>query len=298
MTDGVTVTFVDPAGKVADKARSAAIGDTFLEVAQAAGLEVPATCGGRGQCRSCRIKALVGDLPPPTIMDEVQLGHDEVHERFRLSCQTKVIADCRVMVAPPKAEVGHQILVGSGGPRDDQAAADRVGLDSGVEKRLVQAKTPDDEHHQTSDLEEIALALGLEAEAPVPSDILRELPGLLRAESGRLTVTRFNGEIIDIESGDSSGQNYGMAFDIGTTSIVGSLMDLDTGAELASVGGINPQAVYGAASLVQFTAGQLEITPTTLGRVPQMVFIGRDLERAGLAASFAFAGAAPESGMS
>ena len=56
--------------------------------------------------------------------------------------------------------------------------------------------------------------------------------------------------------------------------------------------------VDGAASLVQFTAGQLEITPTTLDRVPQMVFIGRDLDRAGLAASFAFAGAAPESGMS
>ena len=245
MTDGVTVTFVDPAGKVADKARSAAIGDTFLEVAQAAGLEVPATCGGRGQCRSCRIKALVGDLPPPTIMDEVQLGHDEVHERFRLSCQTKVIADCRVMVAPPKAEVGHQILVGSGGPGDAQAAADRVGLDSGVEKRLVQAKTPDDEHHQTSDLEEVAIALGLDAEAPVPLELLRELPAALRAEGGRLTVTTFNGGIIDIEPGDSSGQKYGMAFDIGTTSIVGSLMDLETGAELASVGGINPQTVYG-----------------------------------------------------
>ncbi len=56
--------------------------------------------------------------------------------------------------------------------------------------------------------------------------------------------------------------------------------------------------VDGAASLVQFTAGQLEITPTTLDRVHQMVFIGRDLDRAGLAASFAFAGAAPESRMS
>ncbi len=55
--------------------------------------------------------------------------------------------------------------------------------------------------------------------------------------------------------------------------------------------------VDGAASLVQFTAGQLEITPTTLDRVPQMVFIGRNLDRAGLAASFAFAGAAPESRM-
>ncbi len=241
MSDGVTVTFVDPAGKATDKARPATVGETFLQVAQAAGLEVPATCGGRGQCRSCRIKVLVGDLPPPTIMDEVQLGHDEVHERFRLSCQTKVIADCRVMVAPPKAEVGHQILAGTGGVE----AAHRVGLDSGVEKRFIQAKTPDDEHHQTSDLEEVALALGLDAEAPVPLELLRELPSALRAQGGGITVTSFNGEIIDIESGDTSGRKYGMAFDIGTTSIVGSLMDLETGAELASVGGINPQTVYG-----------------------------------------------------
>ncbi|MHA1151146.1 MAG: ASKHA domain-containing protein [Alphaproteobacteria bacterium] len=245
MSGGVTVTFVDPTGEAADKARAAVLGESFLEVAQAAGLEVPATCGGRGQCRSCRVKVLAGDLPPPTIMDEVQLGHDEVHERFRLSCQTKVIADCRVMVAPPKAEVGHQILTGTGGAE----AIHRVALDSGVEKHFIQAKAPDDEHHQTSDLEEVARALGLDAEAPVslglPLELLRELPGALRAEGGRLTVTRFNGEIIDIEPGDSSGEKYGMAFDIGTTSIVGSLMDLETGAVLAEVGGINPQTVYG-----------------------------------------------------
>ncbi len=241
MSGGATVTFVDPAGEAADKERRAVLGESFLEVAQGAGLEVPATCGGRGRCRGCRIKVLAGDLPPPTIMDQVQLGHDEVHERFRLSCQTKVIADCRVMVAPPKAELGHQILTGAAGAE----AAHRVALDSGIEKSFIQAKAPDDEHHQTSDLEEIARALGLDAEAPVPLELLRELPAVLRAEGGRLTVTRFNGAIIDIEAGDSSGHIYGMAFDIGTTSIVGSLMNLETGAELAAVGGINPQTVYG-----------------------------------------------------
>jgi G3E family GTPase len=52
--------------------------------------------------------------------------------------------------------------------------------------------------------------------------------------------------------------------------------------------------VGGAPSLVQFTAGQLEITPAALERVRQMVFIGRHLDRAGLAARFAFAGAVPD----
>ncbi len=54
--------------------------------------------------------------------------------------------------------------------------------------------------------------------------------------------------------------------------------------------------VDGVPSLVQFTAGQIEITPAALDRVPQMVFIGRDLGRAGLVARFAFAGVAPEVG--
>ena len=66
-------------------------GQTFLRAAQEAGIDVMATCGGRGRCHSCRMKVLKGSVPPATIMDTVQLGHDEVHEGFRLSCQTSVI---------------------------------------------------------------------------------------------------------------------------------------------------------------------------------------------------------------
>ena len=138
MTESVTVTFVDPGPKAGKKARSAEPGKTFLEVAQAAGIDIDATCGSRGRCRSCRIKVLKGDVPPPTIMDEVQLGHDEVHENFRLSCQTRVIADCAVMVSPPKAEVGHQILSTTGGLE----AHGRVVLDSGNGAGQISSVSP------------------------------------------------------------------------------------------------------------------------------------------------------------
>ena len=60
-----------------------------------------------------------------------------------------------------------------------------------------------------------------------------------------MTVTTFNDRVIDVEAGDMSEHKYGMAFDIGTTSIVGTLIHLDTGETLADVGGVNPQAVYG-----------------------------------------------------
>ena len=214
-------------------------GQTFLRAAQDAGLDVMATCGGRGRCHSCRIKIVKGSVPPPTIMDTVQLGHDEVREGFRLSCQTAVSSDCAVMVMPPIAEGGHQILSCS------HVFRETTSLDSGVEKRLIKAGLPTEEHHQTSDLEEILAALGNGVAPDVPLDLLRKVPALLRDDGGALTVTTFNKRIIDLESGDTTMHRYGMAFDIGTTSIVGFLLDLATGEQLAAVGSLNPQAVYG-----------------------------------------------------
>lgn len=215
-------------------------GETFLKAAQRAGIDVTATCGGRGRCHSCRIKVLRGSVPPPTIMDTVQLGHDEVREGFRLSCQTAVATDCTVMVLPPIAEGGHQILSCAHDFRGDVTP-----LDAGVVKRLVQARLPAEEHHQTSDVEEILAALGAPVAGDLPLDVLRKVPGLLREAGGVVTVTTFDGRILDVEAGDTSARKYGMAFDVGTTSIVGFLLDLDTGEQLAAVGGMNPQAVYG-----------------------------------------------------
>ena len=219
---------------------SAPRGATILDAAHGAGVEIQATCGGRGRCRSCRVKVLDGTVPPPTMQDSLQLGHEEVRERFRLACQTKLVEDTRVRPMPPKSESGYQILGG-------QSATTAMALESGVEKHAVTVEPPKSEHHQTSDLDELLDALGDSLTSrEVPLDLVRELPSKLRKEKGRLTATLFRGRLVDIEEGDTSEQAYGMAFDIGTTSIVGSLLDLRTGEELAAVGCINPQAPFGA----------------------------------------------------
>ena len=62
-------------------------GTTILKASQAGGIDITATCGGRGRCTSCRVKFVQGTIPPPTIMDELQLGDDLVREGYRLSCQ-------------------------------------------------------------------------------------------------------------------------------------------------------------------------------------------------------------------
>lgn len=251
-----TVKYVTAAGETRSIAPPADA--NLLDAARLAGIEMDATCGGRGRCRSCRVKVMAGEIPPPTLQDTLQLGHDEVHERFRLACQTRVIADCTVMAMPPKAESGYQILSGD----VDVAGDSRLRLDSGVTKHLVGAKAPQSEHHQTSDLDEILACLPPDTSRHLSLEVLRKVPGALRKDKGRLTVTTFNSEVIDVEVGDTTGKAYGMAFDIGTTSIVGTLMDLATGEQLAAVGGLNPQAQYGGdlmsrIAFAQFDEGKL-----------------------------------------
>ncbi len=243
MSKTVKVTFVTADKQ--EKTVTGNVGDLMIDLAREVGMEIDATCGGRGRCRSCRVKALSGAVPPPSVADTVQLGHEEVQERFRLSCQTKVMDDCTLLLAPPREETGHKIL--STGRKLDEG--NDFGLDSGILKTLVTAKAPTEEHHQTSDIDEIISALESQTSIKVSRDIrldlLRKVPTALRQDFGKLTVTTFNDEIIDVEPGDASDKKYGIAFDIGTTSIVGSLMDLHTGEELATVGNVNPQAVYG-----------------------------------------------------
>src|SRR5687767_10619754 len=246
---GRTVRFTTATGET--RAVEAPHDANLLDAARLARVEIDATCGGRGRCRSCRVKVLAGEIPPATLQDTLQLGHDEVHERFRLACQTRVIADCRVQPMPPKAESGYQILAG-------EADLSRLKLDSGVVKHVITAKAPVSEHHQTSDVEEILACLPAGTSRKVSLDVMRKMPAMLRKEKGRLTVTTFNDEVIDVEVGDTSAQAYGMAFDIGTTSVVGTLMDLATGEQLAAVGGLNPQAQYGGDLMSRIAYAQFD----------------------------------------
>src|SRR6267142_622096 len=129
---------------------SVAPGTTILKAAQAGGVDITATCGGRGRCTSCRVKFLAGP-PPPTIMDEVQLGDDLVREGYRLACQCVLHEPVTVQVAPPLEERSFQILGAGPGVRQ----LGRVTLDSGIAKQVVKVMLPREEHHQTSDLEQL-----------------------------------------------------------------------------------------------------------------------------------------------
>ncbi len=254
MLETFSVTFVDPENDNGSRRTVVEVGKTFLDAAHAAGVQMEATCGARGRCRSCRIKIISGEVPPSTMQDTVQLGHDQVRENFRLACQTKVIAESTVMAVPPKSEVGHQILTADVSVAMEQG----LGIDSGVAKLATKAKAPESEHNQTADWDEVISVLPDTVDRDLSVDVMRKIPGALRDEGGQLTVTTFKNRVIDIEPGDTTDHIYGMAFDIGTTSIVGTLLDLKTGECLADVGGVNPQAVYGGDLMSRIAYAQFD----------------------------------------
>ncbi len=222
--------------------RSVAVepGQVLLRAAHAHGIDVTATCGGRGRCTSCRVKIVHGVSPPPTINDELQLGSDLVREGYRLSCQLRVAEPLTVQLAPPVDERAFQIL----GIDPGAVAGARVPMDSGIAKRVARVEVPREEQHQTSDLEQLGLAAGLPVGA-LSLDVIRTLPSVLREAKGEVTLVTFGGTPLTVERGDTSAMAFGLAIDVGTTSVVTTLLELASGEVMASVSSLNPQATFG-----------------------------------------------------
>ena len=228
-------------------------GVTILASAHAAGVDIEATCGGRGRCTSCRVKFVSGLVPPPSIMDEVQLGDALVREGYRLSCQCRVADTITVQVSPPVDDQSFQIL-GSDRPA---GAPVPVTIDAGVSKRLVRVTLPTEEHHQTSDLEAVLAAVGRTAD-DCSADVLKTLPHALREHGGEVTIASFGRRILAVEPGDTHLMTFGLAIDVGTTSVVTTLMELASGEQLASVSSLNPQAVFGGDLMSRIAFAQVD----------------------------------------
>src|SRR5438874_2343665 len=245
-----------------------AAGTSILTAAHDGGVDVTATCGGRGRCTSCRVTFIEGTIPPPTIMDEIQLGDDLVREGYRLSCQCTVTEPITVQVAPPLDEQAFQIL--GAGPGVGGLG---VRIDAGIAKELVKVSLPREEHHQTSDLEQLAAAIGVAPESVGPS-VLAGLPQALRDDPAGVTVTTFVSRsgpagavrtVVAVERGDTTAMKFGLAIDVGTTSVVTTLIELESGEQLASVSSLNPQAVFGGDLMSRIAFAQFN--PTNLRKL-------------------------------
>ncbi len=208
-------------------------GTILLEAAGRAGIILQSPCGGRGTCGKCRVRLAHSDGPLPAA-EPGPLSAEQIAQGYRLACRTPVTSACVVEVPRESTfDAAQQILTS-----DDGVQAEMEPL---VAKRRFELAPPSQEDPR-SDLSRLRDALdGVELAPP----LVRQLPAFLRREGWRGTAVLSNHHMLALEPGDTTDQLFGVAVDLGTTTVVGKLIDLNSGEEKAVASQMNPQVAYG-----------------------------------------------------
>ena len=232
-------------------------GTPVLTAARQLGVDLDSVCGGRGICSKCQITPAYGDFPKHglTVTEDALTPWNAVEERYkskrgliegrRLGCQA-CIAGNVVIDVPPESQVHKQVV-------RKRAEARQIVMDPATRLYYVEVAEPD-MHEPSGDLERLERALsdqwGL---AHVKGDLrtLQMLQPALRKGAWSVTCAVYHGDglgearILHVWPGFYEGSIYGLAIDLGSTTIAGHLCDLQSGEVRASTGLMNPQIRFG-----------------------------------------------------
>ena len=215
-------------------------GVMLFDAASWTGIAVDSTCGGHGTCLKCKVKVL--DPVPISASDTRAFSADELDAGWRLACCVQVSTDLRVAV-PPLETRPKTATVGVGR---------EVILRPAVQKRYVELDEPS-LSDQASDLERLVSSLD-DLKLRADLYVLRKLGRVLRTSGFKATAVVVDDVLIDVEPGDTSGRRFAIAFDLGTTTVVATLLDLSTGMPLAVQSMLNKQQSFGADVITRISA--------------------------------------------
>ena len=233
------------------------VGTPILSAARHLGVDLDSVCGGRGICSKCQGSPGYGSFSKHNVVvrDDALSPWNKVEERYRekrglpegrrLGCQATVQKDV-VIDVPPESQVHRQVV-------RKRAEARDIVLHPSTKLFYIEVAEPD-MHVPTGDLERVCDALraqwdldGVIAELP----LLQGMQPILRKGNWKVTVAVYLGDaqnpprLVHMWPGFYDGTLYGLAVDLGSTTIAAHLCDLQTGAVLASSGVMNPQIRFG-----------------------------------------------------
>ena len=227
-------------------------GVTLFDAASWNGIAIDSTCGGHGTCKKCRIRIEDGDVPAGSL-DARAFTPAELEEGWRLACRAQAGCSLRIDVPPlvtrPKAAtvgVGRQVI-----------------LHPVLQKRYVEVDEPA-LHDQRTDLQRLQDAVD-DLELRAEPGVLRRLPRVLRQSDFSVTAVVVDDLLIDVESGDTTAHQHAIAFDLGTTTVVATLIDVTTGTPVAVRSMLNKQQPFGADVISRISATMLD--PNALERL-------------------------------
>jgi uncharacterized 2Fe-2S/4Fe-4S cluster protein (DUF4445 family) len=220
-------------------------GVTLFDAASWNGIAIDSTCGGHGTCKKCKIRILNGAAPPSSL-DTRAFSPDELRDGWRLACRVQTADDLTVHVPPlvtrPKAAtvgVGRQVI-----------------LRPAAQKRYLELDEPSLTDQRT-DIERVLDGVD-DLELRVDLPVLRSAGRVLRAADYKVTAVIVDDVLIDLQAGDTSGRLYGLAFDLGTTTVVATLLDLSTGTPAAVASMLSKQQPFGADVITRISAVMMD----------------------------------------
>ncbi|MEA2226476.1 MAG: hypothetical protein QOF04_106 [Solirubrobacteraceae bacterium] len=225
-------------------------GTPIFDAASWNGIAIDSTCGGHGTCKKCKVRIVEGDVPVGRV-DPRAFSPDELRAGWRLACRASAGEDLVVEVPPlqtrPKAA-----LVGVGR---------HVILRPSVQKRYVELDEPSMED-QRSDVQRLLDAID-DLEPSIDLAVARTLGRIMRDAAFKVTAVVCDEALVAVEPGDTTGRRHAIAFDLGTTTVVATLLDLETGTPAAVRSMLNRQQPYGADVISRVSATMLD--PEALG---------------------------------
>ncbi len=216
-------------------------GTPVFDAASWNAIAIDSTCGGHGTCKKCRVRVVSGDVPVSNV-DPRAFTSEELRDGWRLACRAPARGDL-VIEVPPLQTRPKAALAGVGR---------HVILRPSVQKRHLVLHEPSLED-QRSDLQRVLDGLDdLEPRASV--ELLRTLGPALRRANFDVTAVVCDEELIDLEPGDTTARRYAIAFDLGTTTVVATLLDLESGQPLGARSMLNRQQPHGADVITRISA--------------------------------------------
>ena len=234
-----------------------ACGTPVLTAARQLGVDLDSVCGGRGICSKCQITPAYGEFPKHgiTVAKDALSEWNAVEQRYddkrglkpgrRLGCQAQIIGDV-VIDVPPESQLHKQVV-------RKAATARTIIMDPATRLYFVEVDAPD-MHTPTGDLERLERALSEQWNIPaIRADLtlIAKLQPTLRKGKFQVTVALHKSHneavarVIEIWPGLHESGLYGLAIDLGSTTIAAHLTDIETGVVVASSGIMNPQIRFG-----------------------------------------------------
>ena len=218
-------------------------GETVWKALQKTDVELEGECGGLGKCGKCKIKVL-SSIDPLSKAEKELLDEEELKQGIRLACRTKVNHDLVISTGERDAEAEHfQILTTSHLLKTSHLPL--LCLEPLIDKRLI-TLPPDLQNEGLSDLDRIKLVMGPEyQDLKVPLYCLRTLPEMLKRTRFHSAAVLHENCLLAWQNQEEMHRHYGLIFDLGTSTLVGKLISLRDGSEVAVASCLNSQSRHG-----------------------------------------------------